>query len=132
MDDLSSFFRKIIRTKWASPLAIRKRIHVTKRVEGSHVKAADSALRTAAKQIQENPGGVILELVNDVEMTDLEKVLSNRFKRIGINRMDILIVENGVLKKVLRYKKVPPGGGCQQSGPAARGEQGAKESPPLD
>lgn len=71
----------------------------------SSAKAADSALRAAAKQIQRNPGGVIIELVNDVEMDYLEKVLANRFRRIGIESIDILIIAGGRLKKVLWYKK---------------------------
>ncbi len=71
----------------------------------SSAKAADSALRTAAKQIQKNPGGVILELTSGIDMAGLEKVLADRCRRVGIDEMDILIMAQNVLKKVLRYKK---------------------------
>lgn len=71
----------------------------------SSAKAADSAFRTAAKQIQENPGGVILELTDDIDMADLEKVLLGRFRRVHLDVLDILIIAQGVLKKILRYKK---------------------------
>lgn len=71
----------------------------------SSAKAADSAFRTAAKQIQENPGGIILELSDGIEVTELENVLLSRFRRVGIDEIDILIVFQKVLKKVLRYKK---------------------------
>ena len=71
----------------------------------SSAKAADSALRTAAKQIIENPGGVILELVGEVDIETLEKILSSRFKRVRMEQIDILIKTGDNLKKVLRYKK---------------------------
>ena len=71
----------------------------------SSAKAADSALRTAARQIRENPGGVILDLTNDIDMENLEKVLLGRFRRIQFDELDILIIAQGGLKKVLRYKK---------------------------
>lgn len=71
----------------------------------SSARAADSALRTAAKQIQENPGGVILELADGIELAELESVLSGRFRRVGIDEVDILIMSQNMLKKVLRYKK---------------------------
>ena len=71
----------------------------------SSAKAADSALRTAAKQIIENSGGIILELVGEVDIEVLEKILSSRFRRVGIELIDILIKTRDSLKKVLRYKK---------------------------
>ncbi len=71
----------------------------------SSAKAADSALRTAAKQIIENSGGIILELVGEVDIEVLEKILSSRFRRVGIEQIDILIKTRDSLKKVLRYKK---------------------------
>ncbi len=62
-------------------------------------------MRTAAKQIIENPGGIILELVGEVDIEVLEKILSSRFRRVGIEQIDILIKTRDSLKKVLRYKK---------------------------
>lgn len=71
----------------------------------SSAKAADSALRAAVKQIQENPGGVVLELVGNIEMAELEKTISNRFRRVGIDEIDIIIMAKSVLKKILKCKK---------------------------
>lgn len=71
----------------------------------SSAKAADSALRKAARQIQENPGGVMLELTADIDVAELEKMISGRFRRVHLEEMDILIMVQGGLEKVLRYKK---------------------------
>lgn len=38
-------------------------------------------------------------------MPGVENVLLSRFRRVGIDEIDILIVFQKVLKKVLRYKK---------------------------
>lgn len=46
-----------------------------------------------------------MELSDGIEVTELENVLLSRFRRIGIDEIDILIVFQKVLKKVLRYKK---------------------------
>lgn len=44
-------------------------------------------------------------LAGGIEMAELENVLSGRFRRVGIDEIDILIMSRNMLKKVLRYKK---------------------------
>lgn len=70
-------------------------------------KAADSALRSALKQIQKNPGGVILDYnKNKVSKEELQKILLGRFKRTGLNSLDIMVLTNDrTTVEVFRYKK---------------------------
>lgn len=70
-------------------------------------KAADSALRSAFKQIQANAGGVILDCGdNDISKTALNKVVMGRFRRTNVGSADIMILRNGKEDvKVYRYKK---------------------------
>lgn len=44
-------------------------------------------------------------LAGGIEMAELENVLSGRFRRVGIDEIDILIMSRNMLKKVLGYKK---------------------------
>lgn len=48
---------------------------------------------------------MILELADGIGLAELESVLSGRFGRVGIDEMDILIMSQNMLEKVLRYKK---------------------------
>lgn len=69
-------------------------------------KSADSALRSALKQLTENPGGVILDYgKNSVSLDILQQVITQRIQRSGVFAVDIIVVRNSELYKVLRYKK---------------------------
>ena len=69
-------------------------------------KSADSALRSALKQIAENPGGVILNYNdNDVPMDKVLEIVTRRLLRQEKCNADILIVQKGNLVAALRYKK---------------------------
>ena len=69
-------------------------------------KAADSAIRHGLKQIQENPGGLILDYgKNNVAIENAEKVIDGRMRRGFQDKIDIMIRKDGDLVKVLRYKK---------------------------
>lgn len=71
------------------------------------VKAADSAMRSALKQIKENPGGVILDYGDSqIDMKELRKTLESRVKRTGIDSIDIMILRSNKEKAdIYRYKK---------------------------
>ena len=69
------------------------------------ISGADSHLRRAFKQIQENPGGVIINMNKTVNMTSLEKQLFRRFLRGRIEGVDLMLLRDGELHKVLRCKK---------------------------
>ena len=45
---------------------------------------------------------MILELADGIGLAELESVLSGRFGRVGIDEMDILILSQNMLKKVLK------------------------------
>lgn len=69
-------------------------------------KSADSALRSALKQIQDNPGGVILNYNdNDVELDAVLDTVKRRLIRQEQCNADILIIHRNELKAALRYKK---------------------------
>ena len=69
-------------------------------------KSADSALRSALKQIQDTPGGVILNYNdNDIELDAVLDTVKRRLIRQEQCNADILIVHRNELKAALRYKK---------------------------
>ncbi len=69
------------------------------------INGADKLLQHAIKQIQENPGGVILNMLDDIDMPALEKQLASRIHRSKITGLDIMILTKDKLIKILRYKK---------------------------
>lgn len=75
-------------------------------LKGAHsVNSADKLLQHAIKQIQNNPGGVILNTLEDIDIAALETQLLRRIKRSKINEMDLMLLSDGSLVKILRYKK---------------------------
>lgn len=68
--------------------------------------SVDRAIREAAKQIQKNPGGIILDTSNS-ELSDeaIEDTIFQRMRRAALELVDILIVSDEKLKKILRYKR---------------------------
>lgn len=68
--------------------------------------SVDRAIREAAKLIQKNPGGIILDTSNR-ELSDeaIEDTIFQRMRRAALELVDILIVSDEKLKKILRYKR---------------------------
>lgn len=73
----------------------------------SSEKAVDSQIRKALKQIEKNPGGIMIMLREDVrDLELLEDYISNRMRRsCHFETVDIVLEKNGKVLKVLRYKK---------------------------
>lgn len=71
----------------------------------SSAKAADSALRKAIKQIKENPGGVIFDVADGVDVQQLIEVTDARATRSKTFEADIIAIKNGKLIFARRYKK---------------------------
>lgn len=72
----------------------------------STLNATDSAVRKAIKQIQENPGGIILDYADhSIDLEALITVISKRVVRCELKTFDILMLSKGNAIKVLRYKK---------------------------
>lgn len=69
------------------------------------INGADKRLQHAIKQIQDNPGGVILNITEDVDMDKLEKQLLRRFLRSDVDAFDLMLLSRDELVKILRYKK---------------------------
>lgn len=73
--------------------------------ETNSINGADKLLQHAIKQIKDNPGGVILDLLTDVDMEKLERQLFSRIRRSDIDHLDMILLMQGQLLKILRYKK---------------------------
>lgn len=71
----------------------------------SSINAADKRLQHAITQIVSNPGGVILNMSAIDDIAALERQLANRANRNDIGMFDLIILKNGTLVKILRYKK---------------------------
>lgn len=69
------------------------------------VNGADKLLQHAIKQIQNNPGGVVLNLGADIDIVGLETQLAKRAARSKIEEFDIMLLSKDELLKILRYKK---------------------------
>lgn len=69
-------------------------------------KSADSALRSALKQIYENPGGAILDYGDrDIDLEVVMDIVKRRLLRQEQCNADILIIQRDKLKAAIRYKK---------------------------
>lgn len=68
-------------------------------------KAANSAIRKGIKQIEDNPGGIILNYNSEINLQETIEVIEKRMK--GSKKedipVDIMIIQNGKLRKVIRY-----------------------------
>lgn len=73
----------------------------------SSAKAIDSALRKALKQIQENPGGIILDITNNKDsLDDIYKAIESRIERRNFTGdIDVIIIKNKKIVSILRHKK---------------------------
>lgn len=69
-------------------------------------KAANSLIRKGLKQISGNPGGIFLDCgSNNISLDALEECINKRMKWHKGFGVDIMIIQNGKVTKVLRYKK---------------------------
>lgn len=74
--------------------------------KGTHsINSADKSLQHALKQIQKNPGGFILEILENLDIDKLIQQLTRRFLRSDLSGLDLMLIKNGKVISVLRYKK---------------------------
>lgn len=67
-------------------------------------KSADGAIRRAIKQIEEKPGGIILDYRNcNIDFSKLQKIIDDRMKRNYIEADIMILLKNNI--KIFRYKK---------------------------
>ena len=76
-------------------------------------KAADTAIRYGLKQIEANPGGLLLDFVGEhLDLKALTSVISQRLRRSAKSSVDIIVVSKGKFITALRYdiknKRKPP------------------------
>lgn len=69
-------------------------------------KSADDAVRRGLKQIQSNPGGIILDYgEHEIDIKTLQAIIDRRIARGGLRGFDVMIVSKGNALRILRYKK---------------------------
>ncbi|MDD2956768.1 MAG: hypothetical protein PHD67_10745 [Oscillospiraceae bacterium] len=69
-------------------------------------KAANSAVRHGLKQIQENPGGIILNYAeNGFSENKLKDILRRRIEASATQTIDVIVLQQGKCVFVLRHKK---------------------------
>ena len=70
-------------------------------------KAANSAIRKAIKQIEQKPGGIILNFEeNHVDMEELKQIIDLRMQWVNnVGFIDVMIIQNKLAKAVFRYKR---------------------------
>lgn len=67
-------------------------------------KAAKSAIKSGFGQIQENPGGIILNYKdNEFDLSEVEKIADNLLKNQG-KKLDLLVISNDEIVLAKRYK----------------------------
>lgn len=72
----------------------------------SSLNAVDKGIREGAKQIINNPGGIILDIGNnDLKENDIKKVVENRMYRTKLDALDVITIKNGSIKSIIRYEK---------------------------
>ena len=66
----------------------------------------DNAIRKGAKQISENPGGIVLNIGNhELSEDEIQRAINKRFKRTKLTVLDVIIIKNGKIWNMLRFKK---------------------------
>lgn len=70
-------------------------------------KAANTAIKRGLAQIKPNPGGIILDYGDiDISTEYLQVVINKRMQWLADgSRADIIIIRNGKIVKILRYRK---------------------------
>ncbi len=71
----------------------------------SSINGADKGLQKAIKQIQLNPGGVLIKIPKETDLSALEIQLERRFVRSNLKEFDLMLIAQGKLLKILRCKK---------------------------
>ena len=67
-------------------------------------KSANSAIRHGLKQIQENPGGIILNYEkNEISVDLLKEILQKRLNASATQNVDIVVLANDKLLTVQRF-----------------------------
>ena len=70
-------------------------------------KSANSLIRKGLHQIEDNPGGIFLDYGDrDISLDMLLNVIEKRMQWYKGEGLDIMIVQNGEVIKVLRYEKI--------------------------
>lgn len=73
------------------------------------ISAVDHATRKGIEQIQDNPGGLILDLKGLSGSKDIKKVKETVLKRLcqksKIDQLDVILLTDGKLADISRYKK---------------------------
>jgi len=68
--------------------------------------AIDKAIQKGLSQISTNPGGILIDFEEgEIEKEKLLEIIAERFARGSVDQADVIILNKGQTKAVLRYKK---------------------------
>lgn len=67
--------------------------------------ATDNAVKKAIKQIQDAPGGIILDYGENEISDTILGVIKRRIERSRLTSVDVMLLQDGKLVSVLRHKK---------------------------
>ena len=69
--------------------------------------AIDSNVREAIRQIENNPGGIILDIGNsNMPIRQIKDITLDRIRRSAKENCDLIIIRNGTIEEIFRYKKI--------------------------
>lgn len=71
----------------------------------STANATDNAVKKAIKQIQDAPGGIILDYGENEISDTILGVIKRRIERSRLTSVDVMLLQDGKLVSVLRHKK---------------------------
>ena len=72
----------------------------------SSSKAVDNAVRKGLRQIQDNPGGIILDFgKNNINLPEVKNLIEGRLRRGFPSAVDFILISRDTLVSVFRYKK---------------------------
>lgn len=69
--------------------------------------ALDSKVREGIRQIVNNPGGIILDIGrSNMPIQEIKDIALNRLRRSAPYDCDVMIIRNGKIEEIFRYKKI--------------------------
>ena len=72
----------------------------------SSSKAVDNAVRKGLRQIQDNPGGIILDFgKKTINIPEVKATIEGRLRRGFPSSIDIILISRNMIVSVYRYKK---------------------------
>lgn len=80
--------------------------------------AVDKNIQEALHQIKRNPGGIVLDIGRSpMPVDEVAKIALHRMRRSSSFDCDLILIRNGKIEEVWRYKKIPENKKMKRVGP---------------